>query len=173
MIACKLKNGRVIDFEGSKNSGIQQASYIDFVNFDIINYSEFLCSDGVFSDWLITNTSSYKIDYWVAHNANVEQNLIKRHTPYKRKTSSNSNQIIWGPWIDSLAVYKTLYPKLNDYSLQSLSSEFLQKEKIGHLVSTMCNRTGKRFHQSMYDCIITFLLLKRLDSCVDLNLFLS
>jgi hypothetical protein len=42
MIACKLKNGRVIDFEGSKNSGIQQASYIDFVNFDIINYSEFL-----------------------------------------------------------------------------------------------------------------------------------
>ena len=87
MIACKLKNGRVIDFEGSKNSAIQQASYIDFVNFDIINYSEFLCSDGVFSDWLI-RTSSYKIDYWVAHNANVEQNLIKRHLI--RETSSNS-----------------------------------------------------------------------------------
>ena len=172
MIACKLKNGRVIDFEGSKNSGIQQASYIDFVNFDIINYSEFLCSDGVFSDWLITNTSSYKIDYWVAHNANVEKNLIKDHAPYRANFSTFSKEIQWGPWIDTLTLYQTLYPNLQDFRLQILSKEFLISSEIDSLVEQLCNRTGKKFHQSMFDSIITFLLLRRLRDSIDLSLFM-
>ncbi|MEK9772709.1 MAG: hypothetical protein VW907_03130 [Opitutae bacterium] len=173
MTAFQFKKGRVIDFEGSKNTGIQQASLIDFVNFAIVNHSEFLCSDGPFRDWLVADSSLYKIDYWVAHNANVERNLIKQHTPYKSKNSSSFGEITWGPWIDTLVVYKALYPNLKDYSLERLSFDFLKLEEINKLVTRMCDRTGKKFHQSMYDCVVTFLLLERLHRSVDLSLFLS
>lgn len=173
MKAFKLKRGRIIDFEGSRKNGIQQASFIDIQDYKITNHSEYLATDGIFSDWVVSSTSLYQIDYWVAHNANVEINLIKEHTPYKLLSSSSINSLSWGPWIDTLYIYRKLYPDLQNLSLQNLSNEFLNESEICSLASQLCIRTGKRFHQSMFDCLITYLLLIRLSGSVDLALFLS
>lgn len=134
---------------------------------------EYLKTDGTFSDWMVTHTTNYKIDYWVAHNANVEINLIHEYTPYTSNYMAGDNQLAWGPWIDTLHVYKTLYPTFNDFSLQNLSKEFLVLNEIYHLADRLCVRTGKKFHQSMFDCVVTYMLLIRLIKTVNLNLFLG
>lgn len=172
MKALQSKIGRVIDFEGNRTKGIQQASLIDFTDFEIIHCSEFLNTDGIFTDWILSSTCNYQIDYWVAHNANVEKNLIKDHAPYRANFSTFSKEIQWGPWIDTLTLYQTLYPNLQDFRLQILSKEFLISSEIDSLVEQLCNRTGKKFHQSMFDSIITFLLLRRLRDSIDLSLFM-
>lgn len=173
MKSFQLIKGRVIDFEGSRKTGIQQASFIDFEDFEVIKHGEFLPSDGKFFDWLIENNLDVDIDYWVAHNANVERNLIKEHAPYRPSLGMGRRELSWGPWIDTLKIYRMLYPDLGDYNLQSLGEKFLLVNDIEKVAQSLCLRTMKSYHQSMFDCVVTFLLIKRLKNSVNLNLFLG
>ena len=170
MKVSQFKHGRVIDFEGTKKKGVKQAAIIDYIDFKIIGSSEYLQSDNRFREWINTDIDLNQIDYWVAHNINVEQNMIKKYTPYK--TFNEITGVNWGPWIDTLQVYKNLYPKLTDYSLKNLGDIFLSKKEIDDLAAEKCIRTQKKYHQSMYDCIVTFLLLKRIGAKINLRLFL-
>tara|TARA_B100002019_G_scaffold292355_1_gene315189 strand:- start:2064 stop:2579 length:516 start_codon:yes stop_codon:yes gene_type:complete len=170
MKASQFKQGRVIDFEGTRKKGVKQASIIDYLNFKIIGSSEYLQSDNRFREWINTDIDVNHIDYWVAHNINVEQNLIKKYTPYK--TFNEITGVNWGPWIDTLQVYKKLYPKLEDYSLKCLGDTFLSKKEVNNLAAERCIRTAPKYHQSMYDCVVTFLLLKRISEKINLSLFL-
>lgn len=172
MKSYQLIKGRVIDFEGSRKTGIQQASFIDFNNFEVIQYGEFLSSDGKFLDWLIENNEDLDIDYWVAHNSNVERNLIREHAPYRPSTGIRKQELSWGPWVDTLTIYKKLYPDLDDYSLQCLGKKFLLIDEIDKVAQRLCLRTKKTYHQSMFDCVVTFLLTKRIKNLVNLSLFL-
>ena len=113
--------------------------------------SEYLKSDDKFNEWINTDSHLSHIDYWVAHNINVEKSIIKKYTPYK--TFNEITGVSWGPWIDTLKIYKNLYPKLADYSLANLGFVFLQEKEIDHLAKKLCVRTKNKYHQSMYDCV--------------------
>jgi len=172
MTTLSKKVGRVIDFEGSFRTGIQQASIIDFKNFQVINTKEYIGSDGRFSDWLLENTHHCQIDYWVAHNVPVEKNMVNKHTPYRNNLNRNESTTNWGPWLDTLKVYKSLYPSINNYALNNLRKNFIDAYKIEVLANKYCKRTQKKIHHSMFDSIITFLLLERLQNKINLSLFL-
>ena len=77
MKASQFRYGRVIDFEGTRKNGIQQASIIDFSDFKIVRSSEYLKSDDKFNEWINTDSHLSHIDYWVAHNINVEKSIIR------------------------------------------------------------------------------------------------
>ena len=173
MKALKEKFGRVIDFEGSRKSGIQQASIIDFKSFTVIRSHEFLKDDGNFNDWILNLINNGPNDFWVSHNISIEKNLLTSQMPYLRNSSSNKDSITWGPWLDSLKVYKKLYPNLNNYNLKNLSEIFLTKEEIADLSKVYCKRSKKAYHQSTFDSLVTFKLIKRLKDKVDLAFFLE
>ena len=173
MKSLKEKFGRVIDFEGSRKSGIQQASIIDFRSFSVIRSHEYLKGDGVFNDWILDLINKTPNDFWVSHNISIEKNLLTSQMPYLIKTSYNKDNIFWGPWLDSLKVYKKLYPNLTDYNLRNLCDIFLTKEEIAVLTKAYCKRSKKAYHQSTFDCLVTFKLIERLKDKVDLAFFLE
>jgi len=164
--------GRVIDLEGSIESGVRQASCIDFKNFKIINSNEYLKDDGLFSTWLSNYTDSYSVGFWVAHNSMIEKNIISKFAPYKNNLARDFRTIKWGPWLDTLTVYKKIYPNLKNYTLRDLKFTFGLECKVEDLASSLCKRTAVKQHESMYDCIVTYLLLYRIKDQVDLKLFL-
>ena len=173
MKALKEKFGRVIDFEGSRKSGIQQASIIDFKSFSVIRSHEFLKGDGDFNDWILDVIDKSPNDFWVSHNISIEKNLLTSQMPYLRNASFNKGNITWGPWVDSLKVYKKLYPNLIDYNLKDLCEIFLTKEEISTLSKEYCKRSKIAYHQSTFDALVTFMLLERLKDKIDLAFFLE
>ena len=173
MKALKEKFGRVIDFEGSRKSGIQQASIIDFKSFSVIRSHEFLKGDGDFNDWILDVIDKSPNDFWVSHNISIEKNLLTSQMPYLRNASFNKGNITWGPWVDSLKGYKKLYPNLIDYNLKDLCEIFLTKEEIAPLSKVYCKRSKIAYHQSTFDALVTFMLLERLKDKVDLAFFLE
>ena len=173
MKSFNLKYGRVIDFEGSKKAGIQQAAIIDFCDFKIISSKEYNLIDGNFREWLIDITRGIQIDYWVAHNAHIEKLLITESAPYRISTDNQHKTITWGPWIDTLKIHRTLYPQIEDYTLKNLAERFLNLEKVNEIADRFCNKNSKSFHQAMYDTLITYKLLERLHTKINLRLFLD
>ena len=93
--------------------------------------------------------------------------------PYFKNTSVTEGNMVWGPWIDTLKIYKKLYPNLTEYSLKNLCDVFLSKREINVLSEIYCKRSKKTFHQSMFDCLVTFKLIERLKNKVELALFLN
>lgn len=173
MKSLKEKFGRVIDFEGSRKSGIQQASIIDFKSFSVIRSHEYLECDGDFNGWILNLINKSPNDFWVSHNMSIEKNLLTSQMPYLIKTSINKDNILWGPWLDSLKVYKKLYPNLTDYNLKNLSDTFLTKKDIAALSKLYCKRSKKAYHQSTFDALVTFKLIERLKEKVNLAFFLE
>ena len=173
MKSFNLKYGRVIDFEGSKKAGIQQAAVIDFYNFKIISSKEYNLIDGNFRDWLVDITRGIQIDYWVAHNTHVEKLFITESAPYRVNIGFQGKVITWGPWIDTLKIYRALYPQIEDYTLKNLAERFLNLEKINEIADRICKKKQKSFHHAMYDSLITYELLKRLHTKINLGLFLD
>lgn len=171
MKAFNKKIGRVIDFEGSLKTGIQQAAIIDFSDFCIFDSKEYLNIDGNFKDWIIKNTNQNQIEIFVAHNIQIEKNIINKYIPYKSSINENHTTLKWGPWVDTLLIYKALYPNINSYKLNNLGRLFLNQVKIKTLAKKLCKRTKVRSHQSMYDAVLTFLLLERLKNKIDISLF--
>jgi DNA polymerase III alpha subunit (gram-positive type) len=163
---------RVIDIEGSVESGVRQASYIDFKNFEIINSKEYLEVDGLFSTWLSNYTNCEVVKYWAAHNCMIDKNIITKYAPYKNNLAEKLTGVEWGPWIDTLKIYKALYPNLKNYTLSYLKSIFSLEGNVQELSRRLCKRTAVKQHESMYDCIVTYLLLHRLKKQIDLKLFL-
>ena len=109
MKALKEKFGRVIDFEGSRKSGIQQASIIDFKSFSVIRSHEFLKGDGDFNDWILDVLDKSPNDFWVSHNISIEKNMLTSQMPYLRNASFNKGNITWGPWVDSWPCERRLF----------------------------------------------------------------
>ena len=165
--------GRIIDFEGSPNRGIQQSSIIEITDFKIVQSYEYVDGDGNFNDWIISITEKNPSDYWVSHNSSVEKNFLQSQMPYQRKFLKTNKPPIWGPWLDTLKIYKSLYPSLDNFKLKNLCIQFQIQDKISSYAKYHCNKTKNQFHQSMYDCIGVFCLLDRLKGNIKLESFLN
>ncbi|MEC9227745.1 MAG: 3'-5' exonuclease, partial [Verrucomicrobiota bacterium] len=75
----------------------------------------------------------------------------------------------WGPWLDTLHIYRQLYPQLESYKLQDLIDLFDLKPELEDKAKVYCpvNRIG--FHCALYDALACALLLLHLFSHPELK----
>ena len=75
----------------------------------------------------------------------------------------------WGPWLDTLSIYRRLYPDLDNYQLNTLISLFKLEESLNQLAQEYCPKERIRYHCALYDALACALLLQRLFSLEELK----
>lgn len=105
---------------------------------------------------------------FAAHNRHAENAFLKATwavpptVPDWRSGRGEAQE--WGPWIDTLSIYRRLYPGLDSYGLGELSERFHCTERIAELAGEHCPIGRRRPHCALYDAIASALLLLRLES---------
>ena len=163
----------IIDFEGCLQGGIREIGIIETSNLEVVRTWDVTISRKEEVRELLLKVFEQKPNYLVAHNAQIEKNLIKDHLPYPALEKGEGKKGYWGPWLDTLDAYRALYPTIKDYSLKYLSSVFLRTDHISKLADELCNQRKRRAHFALYDATCTFLLVKRISRLVDLQGFIK
>lgn len=103
---------------------------------------------------------------FAAHNAHVESHLIRDEwpcPPFVPDWSHSGRQIAeWGPWIDTLRIYRKLYPQLNEYRLASLLEVFQEQPRLDEWAALHCPEGRRSYHCALYDTLASALLIIRL-----------
>ncbi|MGB0745212.1 MAG: 3'-5' exonuclease, partial [Opitutales bacterium] len=140
----------VIDFEGSRQSGIVEYGVATLVGRSITaTYTRICAPVGTISD---LDRAQHGIDEelanankpfdrewalfsglreagpFAAHNLAVEAGFLSAVWPHPRECTNFAEQQIrapdWGPWLDTLQLYRSIYPKLSSYRLSDLIVNF-------------------------------------------------
>ncbi|MBT5717633.1 MAG: hypothetical protein HOI70_12045 [Opitutae bacterium] len=160
----------IIDFEGCRRKGIRQIGIIQSQNLRIINtWDVDIVHQKDISTTLmeaLTNSPSVMI----AHNVQIEKNLLREYMPYHR-LGNNNGRLSWGPWLDTKEVYGVLYPKIKNYTLESLTKSFIPKKELDKKTSDYCETEKRKPHCALYDALCTYMLIKRIAQVIDLAKF--
>ena len=182
----------MLDFEGSASSGILEYGVVELREGQIAQSWTRLCrpqgriaqrdrlTHGL-SDAALSHCQPIEADWeffsglretgvLAAHHAVVEAGLLKSVWPCPRlspdfsKGVNNTNAKVaqWGPWIDSLALYRRIYPKLASYGLASLIEQWALQEELDALARCHCPPSRQGYHRALYDALASALLLKAL-----------
>lgn len=98
-----------------------------------------------------------------AHGAGTENHLLKSVWPYGEaapdfaERGGRSNE--WGPWIDTARLYGSIFPGLATLELQELVTVFSCGEKLNDLAKQHCPSERCRFHAALYDALASAVLL--------------
>jgi DNA polymerase III epsilon subunit-like protein len=109
---------------------------------------------------------------FAAHNRHAENSFLKSTwalppaVPDWRQGLANAQE--WGPWIDTLSLYRMLYPGLAGYGLGGLVERFGLSERLGVLAGAHCPIGRRRPHCALYDALASALLLLRMEEEADL-----
>ena len=191
----------VIDFEGSLRSGVLEWGVVSLKAGALVEAQTRLCGSrrsilntevaqhGI-SDFLVRGLPPFNEDWdtfmhlretgvFCSHHSSVENNLLRRTWAYPRACkdffNNESRELVadWGPWLDTLQIYRNLYPDLASYKLEALIEQFNLGSELKDLVTVHCEKTRAQFHCALYDALAAALLLKRLfglKELVDLSL---
>lgn len=118
----------------------------------------------------LSELQKVKYKYIVSHNYHVEKNLIKRHFPYN--IDPETKRLHEHKWLDSLLVYRTLYPNLIKHDLKYLVETFIDPEVLDDEISKRCGKKGTTFHHPLFDATCTYLLIQRLAPRINFDRFL-
>lgn len=178
----------VIDFEGSRQSGIVEYGVVTLQGSEIVAAQTRLCApigtisdrdrlhhgiseddaaaEGRFDeDWSYFSNLRGKGPF-CAHSAAVEDGLLRSVWPYPRNSPNFSKEgdyvANWGPWLDTLQLYRNIYAQLSSYKLSDLVGEFGLQVALDELAGFYCSEKRRRFHCALYDAFASALLLKRL-----------
>jgi DNA polymerase III epsilon subunit-like protein len=182
----------MIDFEGSTSSGILEYGVVEMCAGRIERSWTRLCrpngripqrdrlthglSEGELSDcspiekdWPFF-TGLRESGVLAAHHASVEATLLKSVWPCPRMSpdfTQPTNEVKakiaqWGPWIDSLALYRRIYPHLNSYGLNELVNQFRLAPVLQKLADKHCPPSRNAYHCALYDAFASALLLQAL-----------
>ncbi len=88
----------------------------------------------------------------VAHGKGTEQRFLRTFPAHG-----------FGPWIDTLLLYRAAFPDLSDFSLGSLCKHFNLEEKVRQLCPE------RTWHDALFDAIASLCLLEQLVSQFDLE----
>ena len=191
----------IIDFEGSHRSGVLEWGVVTLKEACIVDARSRLCGNRAnisnaelaqhgISETLVRNLEPFEVDretfmnyrqtgVLCAHHAVVEDGFLRNTWAYPRASkdfsSSNRDKLVasWGPWLDTLQIYRRLYPKLESYKLDALVLFFELDSELKALSQLYCEESRSQFHCALYDALGSALLLKRLFSLkefVDLSL---
>lgn len=188
-----------MDFEGSATSGVVEYGVVLIRKGEILSTETALCAPvGEISPWdrevhgirdsdlsgseLFSENYRQFVDYrkngvLAAHNRHAENNFLKStwaippSVPDWRKGVGVAQE--WGPWIDTLAIYKDLYPALESYALVELVKQFMLQDELDRLAEKHCPGNRRKAHCALYDALASSLLLVRLASEESLSSYLS
>lgn len=179
----------VIDFEGSRKSGVIEYGIVSLKEGAIVATSTRLCrptgdilpaesrQHGLHTDAL-TQIAPFSEDFPAfrqlrqegllsAHNATVERSLLGDTWAHPGAvpdftTHKPSQQADWGPWLDSCAIYRRLYPELPAHSLGFLTTAFSMEKELSALAERHCPQDRRKPHCALYDALAAALLWQRL-----------
>ena len=184
----------VIDFEGSRQSSIVEYGVVTLLGTGIVATQTRLCAPiGTISDQdrlhhgisedIAGQEARFDADWpyfadlrekgpFCAHNAAVEDQLLGAVWPYPRNspdfTGEGQYVATWGPWLDTLYLYRRTYAQLSSYKLADLIADFALQTELDELAMLYCPEKRRRFHCALYDALASALLLKRLYTEPDL-----
>lgn len=192
-----MKNAtiHVIDFEGSRTSGIVEYGVVTLLGTSIESTATRICSPSgplsntdIIKHGISEECASIEVSFeseWerfarlrqtgplCAHNASVEDGLLRSLWSYPRQspdfTEATESIASWGPWLDTLHIYRQLYPRLESYKLQDLIDLFGLKPELEDIAKLYCPATRIGFHCALYDALACALLLLRLFSQPELK----
>lgn len=178
----------VIDFEGSRQSGVVEYGWVTLKNGEIIDSQTRICAPkGTITDMdrvqhgiseeIASGRATFE-QYWLvfadlrqsgpfcAHNAAVEEDFLRTVWPAPRISPDFSEPerqtATWGPWLDTLHIYRQVYPQLESHKLQSLIETFELQKTLDWQASVICPPDRSRYHCALYDALASALLLQRL-----------
>ena len=178
----------VIDFEGTRRSGVVEFGVVTVSGGRILQTRTELCAPtGEMSPEEERLHGIRKLDtagrpplrghaeYFLrlrrggvlaAHHASVEAGLIGGAIPspgYAPDWARPGEEVAgWGPWVDTRALYAQLYPDLDTHKLGGLVAVFRLAEPLKTLAAMHCPPGRRRAHCALYDALASALLLIRL-----------
>ena len=178
----------VIDFEGSRQSGVVEYGYVTLENAEIVDSQTRICAPvgtitdldrgqhGI-SEGRASKHALFELEWslfarlrqsgaFCAHNASVEDGFLRAVWPCPR-TSPNFAEpgqvtATWAPWLDTLHIYRQVYPQLENHKLQALIEIFDLQTALDAQAVTICPKERRRYHCALYDALASALLLRRL-----------
>lgn len=178
----------VIDFEGSRQSGIVEYGVVTLQGAEIVAAHTRLCAPiGTISDRdrmqhgiseeAAAGAAPFDAEWCLfaelratgplcAHNAAVEDGLLRTVWPYPRDSPDFSEDdqrtASWGPWLDTLYLYRRIYPQLESHKLGDLIGLFGLQASLDEQAQLYCPQKRQRYHCALYDTLASALLLRRL-----------
>jgi DNA polymerase III epsilon subunit-like protein len=105
---------------------------------------------------------------FAAHNRFAENSFLKRTWSLAPKVPDWKVQggicNSWEPWIDTLELYRRIYPGMEGYGLGELTAQFQLQDALDQLVASHCPAGRQRPHCALYDALASSLLLTRLET---------
>jgi len=178
----------VIDFEGSRKTGVLEYGVTTLHNGEIQSTHTRLCaSKGEIPDTDIRQHGIEETDLkgtqpfdaewnlfnqfrqsgiFCAHAARVEHLFLKNTWPHPAaapawlETEKTINN--WGPWIDTLELYRTIFPDAKSHKLMELINLFSLDSELNKHTKEHCPQTRKRPHCALFDSLASALLLLKL-----------
>lgn len=177
-----------IDFEGSRQSGVVEYGVVTLLGHRIEATFSRLCAPvGTISDRdrqqhgiseeLAGGEALFEAEWKLfsglresgplcAHNVTVEDGLLRGIWPYPRSSPDFSDEAqmttSWGPWLDTLQLYRRIYPQLESHKLGDLMKLFDLEAELTVQAGRYCPPKRGRYHCALYDALASALLLKRL-----------
>lgn len=150
---------RVIDFEGTRASGIREYGVVELKNFEIV---------GSVTEFVDETTKTHVLDFFTeirensvfaAHEARVEDSLLRNLSPVAKFNGKFDD---WGPWLDTKKLYMQFFKNVESYELSYLITTFGLLNELKILAEKYCPENRRKFHSALYDAIAAALLLKNL-----------
>lgn len=185
----------VIDFEGSRQSGIVEYGVVTLAGAKIVaTYTRLCAAVGTISDrdrqqhgiseQAAAEQACFDTEWdffaqlratgpLCAHNAAVEDGLLRSVWPYPRSSPDFSavgrSIASWGPWLDTLYLYRRIYPQLDSHKLGDLILLFDLQTSLDKHAALYCPVKRRHYHCALYDTLASALLLRRLYDEPDLD----
>ncbi|MCZ6675608.1 MAG: 3'-5' exonuclease [Verrucomicrobia bacterium] len=183
-----------LDFEGSRRSGIVEYGLVTLYESEVIAMETRLCrASGPIPEMETATHQIRQVDVestepiseswelfrdkrnegpFAAHHAGVENGLIKSVWPFSTQCPNfitGALDVDWGPWLDTCALYRSLFPGFTSYNLASLIHAFELDSLLDDLAQRFCPETRNTFHCAPYDALASAILIKQLESYDELN----
>jgi len=185
----------MVDFEGSPSSGVVEYGVVALAGAEIHSTETALClpvgrigerdrevhgiSESLarghppFSSLYDQFVGYRRSGILAAHNRHAENTFLKDTWPIPPRVpdwrGGPGEAQEWGPWIDTLSIYRALYPGLESYGLGELAGFFRCLERIDRLAKLHCPEGRRRSHCALYDALASAVLLLRLEETEDLR----
>ncbi|QYY35190.1 3'-5' exonuclease [Ruficoccus sp. ZRK36] len=178
----------VVDFEGSRSSGVVEFGVVTLWDGDIASCATRLCrprgeitpqeraQHGIVEDearlfepfaaeWERFTGMRAKGPL-AAHHAMVENGFLKAQWAYPPASPDFLHEgaeiADWGPWIDTRQLYAQVYPDLGGYGLSELVATFELQDRLNAEGDRHCPQRRGKYHCALYDALASALLLERL-----------
>lgn len=178
----------VIDFEGSRQSGVVEYGIATVSRGRVTaTYSricapvgtildrdrdqhgiseEVACKEAFFEEEWELMLGLRKTGPFCAHNVSVESGLIQGVWPYPKRVPNFAESSLleadWGPWLDTLQLYRRIYNGLDSYKLEDLIQLFELQAALDKQAKLLCPPRRQRYHCALYDALASAILLIRL-----------